>query len=283
MKQLRSILAALVLAMLVLGLTFACAAGSVLNLNAADYPVKEDGSYTSKEEVAVYLATYGKLPSNYITKAEAEAMGWKSSGGTLDKVAPGYSIGGSHFGNYEGKLPDAKGRKWTECDINYKGGSRNAERILFSNDGLIYYTNDHYNTYTEIKVSFDQKSGSSKSSQTAKVKVKKKGEYTSKEEVAAYLNQFGCLPGNYITRSEAKELGWTNKKNNLGTVAPGRIIGGDTYENREKLLPTAKGRTYYECDVNSENGKRSKERLVYSSDGLIFYTPDGGKTFTQLY
>lgn len=106
----------------------------------------EDGSYTTKEDVALYIHTYGHLPPNFITKKEAQAAGW--SGGSLDRVLPGMCIGGDYFGNYEGQLPKAKGRKWTECDINTLGAkSRGAERIVFSNDGLIYYSPDHYESF----------------------------------------------------------------------------------------------------------------------------------------
>ena len=106
-----------------------------------------DGSYTTKDDVALYLHQYGCLPSNFITKKEAEALGW--SGGSLEKYAPGKCIGGSHFGNYEGLLPTAKGRKYAECDIDTLGAkSRGAKRIIFSNDGLIYYTDDHYASFT---------------------------------------------------------------------------------------------------------------------------------------
>lgn len=114
--------------------------------------VTEYGHYNSKDEVALYIFTYQKLPSNYLTKSEAEDLGWISSKGNLDEVAPGMSIGGNRFGNYEGLLPDAKNRTWTECDINYEGGFRGAERIVFSNDGLIYYTADHYETFEKIEV-----------------------------------------------------------------------------------------------------------------------------------
>ena len=109
----------------------------------------EDGSYTTKEDVALYLHQYGHLPSNFITKKEAKAAGWP--GGSLEAYFPGMCIGGDYFGNYEGKLPKAKGRSWTECDINTLGKrSRGAERIIFSNDGLIYYTDDHYESYTQL-------------------------------------------------------------------------------------------------------------------------------------
>ena len=109
--------------------------------------VKENSSYTSKEQVAAYINTFGKLPGNYITKEQARKLGWVSSQGNLDRVAPGKSIGGDRFGNYEQLLPTKAGRRYFECDIDYHGGRRNAKRIIFSNDGLIYYTEDHYNTF----------------------------------------------------------------------------------------------------------------------------------------
>ena len=107
----------------------------------------EDAACTEAGEVALYLHLYGHLPDNYLTKQEAEALGWDSSRGNLWEVAPGCCIGGNRFGNYEGALPDADGRKWYECDVNYEGGYRGAERLLYSSDGLIYYTADHYETF----------------------------------------------------------------------------------------------------------------------------------------
>lgn len=113
---------------------------------SAEALIDEHGVYDSKEEVALYIHTYGTLPSNYVTKKEAEAAGW--SGGSVEKYLPGKCIGGSRFGNYEGLLPDKDGRQWTECDIGTLGkSSRGAERIVFSNDGLIYYTGDHYESF----------------------------------------------------------------------------------------------------------------------------------------
>ena len=109
--------------------------------------VEESGEYTSKEEVAAYLNEFGHLPENYITKKEAQSLGWNSKEGNLDEVAPGKSIGGDYFGNYEGALPEADGRTYHECDIDYEGGHRNAKRIVYSDDGLIYYTEDHYETF----------------------------------------------------------------------------------------------------------------------------------------
>lgn len=106
----------------------------------------EDGAYTTKEDVALYIHLYGHLPSNFITKKEAEKLGW--SGGSLEPYAKGVCIGGSRFGNYEGLLPEKEGRHYTECDIDTLGADRRgAKRIVFSNDGLIYYTDDHYESF----------------------------------------------------------------------------------------------------------------------------------------
>ena len=111
--------------------------------------IEENGYYSSKNEVAFYLHTYGHLPANYITKDEASELGW-SKGNTLDKVAPGMSIGGDKFGNREGLLPKQEGRQYYECDIDYEKGGRNAKRIVYSNDGLIFYTEDHYETFEQL-------------------------------------------------------------------------------------------------------------------------------------
>lgn len=107
--------------------------------------ITEDGAYTTKNDVALYLHLYGHLPGNFITKKEAKALGW--GGGSLEQYAPGKCIGGDRFGNYEKLLP--VDRSYHECDINTLGAkSRGAERLVFSGDGLIYYTGDHYNTFT---------------------------------------------------------------------------------------------------------------------------------------
>lgn len=108
--------------------------------------IDEDGAYTTKDDVALYIHTYGHLPDNFITKKDAQALGWP--GGSLEPYAPGKCIGGSRFGNYEGLLSEADGRTYTECDIDTLGAdSRGAKRIVFSNDGLIYYTEDHYKSF----------------------------------------------------------------------------------------------------------------------------------------
>lgn len=112
--------------------------------------INRNGVYTARDEVAMYIKTYGCLPENFITKDEAEDLGWVSSKGNLHEVAPGKSIGGDRFGNREGLLPKASGRQYYECDINYSGGYRGSERIVYSNDGLIFYTADHYESFTQL-------------------------------------------------------------------------------------------------------------------------------------
>ena len=120
-------------------------AAELLTREAA--PIDRDGVYSSRDDVALYIYTYGELPQNFITKKEAKKLGWE--GGSVEQVAPGMCIGGDWFGNYEELLPEEKGREYYECDIDTLGRkSRGAKRIIYSNDGLIYYTDDHYESFT---------------------------------------------------------------------------------------------------------------------------------------
>ena len=108
--------------------------------------IDENGSYTSKDDVALYLHTYGKLPSNFITKNQAKDLGWE--GGSLEPYATGKCIGGDYFGNYEGILPDGN---YHECDIDTLGkDSRGAKRLVFDDNGNIYYTEDHYASFVKL-------------------------------------------------------------------------------------------------------------------------------------
>ena len=117
---------------------------SAAETGGTDAAPDPDGVYTSKEDVALYLHVYGELPKNFITKNEARALGW--SGGGLDRYADGMCIGGDRFGNYEGILPDGEYR---ECDIDTLHASgRGAKRLVYSADGRIYYTEDHYESFT---------------------------------------------------------------------------------------------------------------------------------------
>ena len=112
--------------------------------------IDEFGVYTDKKNVSLYIHTFNRLPDNYITKAEAQKLGWDNQKGNLADVAPGKSIGGDRFGNYEGLLPKDKQLRYFECDIDYKKGKRNAKRIIYSNQGTIYYTKDHYKTFEQL-------------------------------------------------------------------------------------------------------------------------------------
>lgn len=116
--------------------------------SSADVNVTEYGQYCTVDEVAAYIKEFHKLPSNYITKKEAQELGWK--GGPLNKYAPGKSIGGDTFTNRQHILPDSD-YKYVECDINANGTSRGAERIVYNTgDFKVYYTSDHYKTFREV-------------------------------------------------------------------------------------------------------------------------------------
>ena len=121
------------------------------------------------------------------------------------------------------------------------------------------------------------------SSETPAVTVQAGQRYSTPEAVAAYLHQYHELPPNYLTKAEAQQLGWNNAEGNLWEVTEQMSIGGDRFGNREGLLPKASGRQYYECDINYQGGYRGAERIVYSNDGLIFYSADHYQTFKQLY
>ena len=108
-------------------------------------------NYYDVANVVLYLEVYNELPPNYITKSEAQALGWE--GGSIEKYKEGAAIGGDTFGNREGLLPAADGRKYTECDIDTHGySSRGSRRLVFSNDGLYFYTSNHYESFSEVTV-----------------------------------------------------------------------------------------------------------------------------------
>ena len=123
---------------------------SEISQNSKIYPLNEGEYYYSKDDVARYIREFGKLPKNFITKAQAEKLGW-SPGVPLSDIAEGMCIGGDRFYNREGVLPKKSGRTYTECDIDtLNKKSRGAKRLVFSNDGYIYYTEDHYETFEEL-------------------------------------------------------------------------------------------------------------------------------------
>jgi guanyl-specific ribonuclease Sa len=165
MESLRRLLLSLAAALLLAGCmhvpsasstapSFAAASAAAETVSAAptaagssEAAIAEDEICDSKDEVALYLETYWHLPSNYMTKQDARAQGWE--GGALSRVIPGKCIGGDVYSNYEGTLPEKKGRTYYECDIDTLGKKkRGARRIIWSSDHLIYYTSDHYDTFT---------------------------------------------------------------------------------------------------------------------------------------
>ena len=117
---------------------------------------------------------------------------------------------------------------------------------------------------------------------TAAPAIDEDGWYYSAEDVSLYLYTYEKLPENFITKNDARELGWEG--GSVEKYAPGYAIGGDTFGNREGLLPKASGRVYYECDIDT-NGANSRgaKRIVFSNDGLIYYTDDHYESFTLLY
>ena len=116
-------------------------------------PTEEPGPIIEPQRIADYIFEHGELPDNFITKKEAMELGWKTRFKYVSDAAPGKSIGGDYFGNYEGKLPRVKGRKYYEADCWYTEGERNAYRIIYSSDGHVWYTEDHYNTFVELSPS----------------------------------------------------------------------------------------------------------------------------------
>lgn len=225
---------------------------------------------TAPQDVVDYLAVYGRLPDNFVTKQQAQSLGWSSSKNYLSDVAPGYSIGGDKFGNREKLLPEASGRQYYECDVNYTRGKRTGERLVYSNDGLYFYTSDGYKSFTQLTPSEGLAEPIDPALQAA-------------QDVADYLFLYGELPDYFITKNEAENLGWKTNYRYVSDIFPGCAIGGDRFGNYEGQLPKAKGRQYYECDCYYESGARNEYRVVYSNDGLVFYTFDHYETFTQLF
>lgn len=159
MKNMKKILAGLITAALLL-VGWVTGILPVEEIQGTDYAVtsvirttqsEASDPITEPQAIADYIFQHGCLPDNFITKAEAEALGWDKTTNYIGDVAPGKSLGGDRFGNYEGQLPTAPGRTYYEADCYYTGTERNAHRIVFSNDGLVFYTADHYETFVEME------------------------------------------------------------------------------------------------------------------------------------
>ncbi|MBQ2956300.1 MAG: hypothetical protein IJE08_07550 [Clostridia bacterium] len=97
-----------------------------------------------------WLKEFGQLPDNYITEKQAEEKGWIKDEGNLQQVAPGKLIGYKRYENYNGHLPSRPGREWYEADLDCDSNFRGRKRVVYSNDGLIFVTYDHFWTFVEI-------------------------------------------------------------------------------------------------------------------------------------
>lgn len=155
------------------------------------------------------------------------------------------------------------------------------EDEIFSHENEIFFENDVIGSHEEIFIEEFPQGEIDK--ETSEAILDEYGDYYTKDEVALYIHTYSKLPANFITKNEARDLGWEG-----GSVeevcGEGLAIGGDKFGNREGLLPKAKGRQYYECDIDTV-GKNSRgaKRIVYSNDGLIYYTDDHYESFTLLY
>ncbi|GKX59915.1 hypothetical protein SOASR031_22300 [Leminorella grimontii] len=125
--------------------------GAAGSISSSSQAVQDIDRLTQRQTVVNYVREHGRLPDYYITKSQARSQGWDARDGNLCSVLPGKAIGGDRFSNREKRLPQAKGRTWFEADINYRCGHRGAERLLYSDDGLIYVTIDHYQRFMEVK------------------------------------------------------------------------------------------------------------------------------------
>lgn len=125
---------------------------SLLLVEKENFDLVDEKTTLSLEEVVLYISQEGRLPESFLTKKQAQELGWVAAQGNLWELAPGKSIGGDRFYNREGLLPEKEGRLYYECDIDYSGGRRGAKRLVYSNDGLFFYTDDHYKTFREIIV-----------------------------------------------------------------------------------------------------------------------------------
>ena len=165
--------------------------------------------------------------------------------------------------------------------------------ILFScknklPDNVIRNSNNYESSISTVEKTSDttEKISNGKDTEVAEIDID--GRYTDKDNVALYIKTYKKLPRNFITKKEARKLGWDTSKNNLKDVMGDKSIGGDVFKNYEKILPVIDGRTYYECDIDFNGKKRNAKRIIYADDfdediGYIYYTEDHYKTFVKLY
>ncbi|PHM27417.1 ribonuclease [Xenorhabdus budapestensis] len=151
----KRVLAGVLLILVVISIIFIGLPGSgkaqQANAVARNVPSQQIDILTEHHRVADYVHQHNRLPDYYITKKQARRLGWDASKGNLCEILPGKAIGGDRFSNRENKLPNQRDRQWFEADVNYNCGRRGSNRLLYSNDGLIYLTLDHYKTFTKLE------------------------------------------------------------------------------------------------------------------------------------
>jgi hypothetical protein len=186
----------------------------------------------------------------------------------------------------------ASGAEAAEQDSGYTGGEEDGDEATApaaqSSDYHEEAENSDLGAATETLQTIDVpaypdgEEGGDEETDPEPAQIDRDGEYTSKEDVALYLHIYGVLPRNFITKSEAKKLGWPG--GGLDDYVYGGCIGGDKFSNFEGSLPRIKGITYKECDIDTmHKNKRGVKRLIYSSGGSIYYTPDHYNTYELLY
>ena len=203
-------------------------------------------------------------------------------------------MGGIEYSNNEKLLPVKSGRRYYYCDLNTHGKpDRGTERLVYSNDGLFYYSPDSFKSFTlfygepeEPKDPGHNDPGhndpGNEDEPGKDISVEKDGKYYDKNHVALYIHTYGELPPNYVTKSEAKKAGW--RGGSVEKYIEGAAIGGSQFSNNEGLLPSKKGRQYFECDIDTLGEKtRGAKRIIFSNDGLVYYTSDHYESFTLLY
>lgn len=158
-----------------------------------------------------------------------------------------------------------------------------AKNKTTSSSTQVKTTKNHYNNKTTEKTTkSNYKTTSTAKNKNSEFSVEESKQYYRKNEVALYLHTYKHLPSNYITKNQAKSLGWEG--GNVSRYKSGAMIGGDYYGNFEEKLPKKSGRKYYECDVNNlYSSSRGAERIVYSNDGLIYFTSNHYESFVKLY
>lgn len=274
--------------------------------------VEKSGVYTAWDSVAAYLCRYDELPSNYVNKAEGKKMYESETGNTFSKwnfnpwETIGVMIGGDVFDNFEdnteyefhSELPEGSYR---EADVGYFAENRGTKRLVYQPGCLIYYTTDHYETFTLLEFENAPKSSSSEKAESSSSEVdlkavykavKESGKYTTRDSVAAYLCKFDKLPTNYVDAAEGEELyesetgnsftKWNfNPWETLGVMIGGEafINDADDAKNYHSEIPEG---DYSQADVAYFAENRGTRRLVYQSGCVIYYTSDFFKTFTQM-